>query len=105
MQDICIFSCVVVVAFVTTVAGGGSFNSGADGYATQISFSSLQGIDVDSTGRVFIVDEQSRTIRYLSASGNVFDLFARIMILHSQWGICFRRDQDNCWAIWKLSEC
>ena len=57
---------------VSTLAGAGQFNSGsADGTGAAARFNIPNGIDVDSTGNLFVTDMYNHTIRKITPTGLV----------------------------------
>jgi len=61
---------------ITTVAGNGDFGfTGDGGPATAASFNNVQGLDVDSTGNIFIADPASFRIRRVDTSG-IINIYA-----------------------------
>lgn len=61
---------VVDAAFVSTLVGGASSGvQGQDGLASNVFFSSVHGVALDSRGGLYITDQTDCIIRYLSSSG------------------------------------
>ena len=58
---------------VTTIAGGVSGGS-ADGNGAAASFNGVRGVAVDSSGNIFVADEDNSTIRKITPSGEVTTL-------------------------------
>lgn len=62
---------ITAAGVVTTLAGTANTPGSAEGQGTAASFMSLQGIAVDSTGNIFVVDSGNRAIRKITPSGLV----------------------------------
>jgi sugar lactone lactonase YvrE len=61
---------------ITTVAGGGSAFPGDNGLATSASLNVPQGVDVDSSGNLYIADTNHNLIRKVTASTGVITTVA-----------------------------
>jgi sugar lactone lactonase YvrE len=62
---------ITAAGVVTTLAGMANTPGTTDGQGTAAKFMSLQGIAVDTTGNIFVVDSGSRAIRKITPSGLV----------------------------------
>jgi hypothetical protein len=66
----CFFTSVCFSQIITTIAGNGiGTYAGDGGQATSASFSEPQGVVIDDTGNVYVIDEDDNVIRKINTSG------------------------------------
>ncbi len=88
LMRLCLFSAMVVIGLVSTLAGSGLY-SYADGVGSAASFKSPGGVTVSANGVVFVADSENSRIRMITTSG--FSCFIlKFLACNKCVCLCFR---------------